>query len=70
MSLLDIAGLSVDFGRHRTAVLQAISFALEPGQRLALVGASGSGKTVLASAIMGLLPDNAHVSGSIRFQGQ
>ena len=70
MSLLEIKDLSVDFGRHRTRVLDQVCLQLEAGQRLGLVGASGSGKTVLASAVMGLLPENAHVSGSVRFQGQ
>ena len=69
MSLLDIHDLCVDFGRHHTRVLDNVCLSLERGQRLGLVGASGSGKTVLASAVMGLLPDNAHVTGSIRFQG-
>jgi peptide/nickel transport system ATP-binding protein len=47
-----------------------VSLDIEPGQRLGLVGASGSGKTVLASTIIGLLPDNAHVDGSVTFDGQ
>ena len=69
MSLLEVRDLSVDFGRHRTRVLESADLTLEQGQRLGLVGASGSGKTVFASAIMGLLPDNAHVTGSVVFQG-
>ncbi|MDR0284204.1 MAG: ABC transporter ATP-binding protein [Propionibacteriaceae bacterium] len=68
MSLLAVTDLRVEFGRRRTAVLDGVSFTLEPGQRLGLVGASGSGKTVLASAIMGLLPDNARVAGTIVFE--
>lgn len=69
MSLLRVRDLSVDFGHHRRTVLDRACLSLEQGQRLGLVGASGSGKTVLASAIMGLLPDNAHVTGSVQFQG-
>ena len=69
MSLLEVRDLSVDFGRRRTTVLDRADLSVEQGQRLGLVGASGSGKTVFASAIMGLLPDNAHVTGSIVFQG-
>ena len=42
---------------------------LEPGTRLGLVGESGSGKTMTATAIAGLLPDEAKVSGSVRFGG-
>jgi peptide/nickel transport system ATP-binding protein len=44
--------------------------ALEPGTRLGLVGESGSGKTMTATAIAGLLPDEAKVSGSVRFGGR
>jgi oligopeptide/dipeptide ABC transporter ATP-binding protein len=44
-----------------------VSFALYPGEALALVGESGSGKTSLARAILGLHP---HSTGEIRFRGQ
>ncbi|MCL1922353.1 MAG: ABC transporter ATP-binding protein [Propionibacteriaceae bacterium] len=70
MSLLCVTDLSVEFGRGRTRVLDEVSICLEPGARLGLVGASGSGKTVFASAIMGLLPENAVVSGSVVFDGR
>ncbi|MCL1906848.1 MAG: ABC transporter ATP-binding protein [Propionibacteriaceae bacterium] len=70
MSLLSITDLSVEFGHNRTRVLDQACLSVEPGQRLGLVGASGSGKTVLASAVMGLLPDNAYVMGSVVFQDQ
>jgi len=69
MSLLEVRDLSVDFGHRHMKVLDSADLSLEQGQRLGLVGASGSGKTVLASAVMGLLPDNAHVTGSVIFQG-
>ena len=46
----------------------ASSFDLAAGQRLGLIGESGSGKTVTALAVMGLLPENAHVTGSIRLR--
>ncbi len=69
MSLLELRDLSVDFGRRRVKVLDRVSLDVEAGERLGLVGASGSGKTVLATALMGLLPDNAHVQGSIVYRG-
>ena len=47
-------------------LLHGISFALAPGERLGLIGGSGSGKTLTALAIAGLLPDEAETSGSIR----
>jgi oligopeptide/dipeptide ABC transporter ATP-binding protein len=49
--------------------VQGISLTVEPGQTLAIIGESGSGKTVSAYAVMGLLPPSAQVSGSIRFKG-
>ncbi|MGI9062354.1 MAG: ABC transporter ATP-binding protein [Pseudonocardiaceae bacterium] len=66
--LLAVDGLSVRFrlGRRRTQVVRAVtdvSFTLAPGQLLALVGESGCGKSVLASALLGLLPANADVRG-------
>ena len=39
------------------------------GTRLGLVGESGSGKTMTAKAIAGLLPDEAKISGTVRFDG-
>ncbi|MEU7487760.1 ABC transporter ATP-binding protein [Streptomyces sp. NPDC042319] len=50
-------------GRHIAAVTDA-SFDLAPGECLALVGESGCGKSVLASALLGLLPGNARTAGS------
>jgi len=66
--LLAVDGLSVRFrlGRRRPQVVQAVtdvSFTLEPGRLLALVGESGCGKSVLAAALLGLLPANADVCG-------
>jgi oligopeptide/dipeptide ABC transporter ATP-binding protein len=69
--LLDVRDLRVRF-RSRGAVVnavQGVSFSVEPGQTLAIIGESGSGKTVSAFAVMGLLPRTAQVSGSIRFRG-
>ncbi|MFD3328267.1 ABC transporter ATP-binding protein [Streptomyces sp. NPDC058701] len=67
--VLAVDGLSVRFrmraGRHVEAVTGA-SFRLAPGECLALVGESGCGKSVLASALLGLLPGNAETSGSAR----
>lgn len=70
MNLLDVEDLTVNFGRRRKVVLSGVSFSLGERDRLGIIGQSGSGKTVLALAIMGLLPENAHVSGSIRLAGR
>ncbi len=65
--LLSVRGLSVRFrmrgGRHIAAVTDA-DFDLARGECLALVGESGCGKSVLASALLGLLPGNAQTAGS------
>ncbi len=70
MTLLSVRDLSVEFGRRRVPALTGVSFDLSPGQRLGIIGESGSGKTVTALAVMGLLPENARVSGSIRLNDQ
>ncbi|MGW4249526.1 ATP-binding cassette domain-containing protein [Nocardia sp. NPDC004722] len=49
--------------------MDGIGFTLDAGERLGLIGASGSGKSLTALAILGLLPDEAVVHGSIRFDG-
>ncbi|WP_037972161.1 ABC transporter ATP-binding protein [Streptosporangium amethystogenes] len=62
---LRVQGLSVSF-RIPGATVRAVSeatFEVRPGSCLALVGESGCGKSVLAHALLGLLPDNATVSG-------
>ncbi|MFI6284332.1 ABC transporter ATP-binding protein [Streptomyces sp. NPDC051018] len=55
-------------GRHVAAVTSA-DFDLAAGQCLALVGESGCGKSVLASALLGLLPGNAQTSGTATVGG-
>ncbi len=67
--LLQVEQLAVDFldaGHTVTAVREA-SFSLANGARLALLGESGSGKTVSMMAVAGLLPDNARQRGLIRW---
>ena len=50
--------------------LRGVSFSLDRGQTLGLIGESGCGKSMTALALMGLLPDRAQLGGSIRFDGQ
>ncbi|MBL0712340.1 MAG: ATP-binding cassette domain-containing protein, partial [Desulfosarcina sp.] len=50
--------------------LDQVNLTVNQGHRLAVVGETGSGKSVLLLAIMGLLPQNAGVTGEIRFQSQ
>lgn len=70
-SLLRVEGLSVKFDTPAGLVRAAdeVSFDLHSEETLALVGETGCGKSVVASAIMRLLPKNALVSGRIAFCG-
>jgi len=72
LPLLEVTDLRVTLNTARGAVaaLRGVSFRLERGQTLGLIGESGCGKSLTALALMGLLPDGAGVSGSIRFAGQ
>jgi peptide/nickel transport system ATP-binding protein len=49
--------------------VRGVTFALPPGERTGLIGESGSGKTLTALAIMGLLPDGLTASGKVTFAG-
>jgi len=70
--MLEVTDLRVTLPTSRGAAqaLRGVSFSLERGQTLGLIGESGCGKSMTALALMGLLPMGAQVSGSIRFNGQ
>ena len=74
MRLLEIEDLAVEFDtRHgRVTALDRVSFALEAGETLGLVGESGCGKSITALAVMGLVPSPpGRISGgSIRLAGE
>lgn len=79
--LLSIENLSVSFerydstapffgaGRVRVNALHDVSLSVHKGEILAVVGASGSGKSVLANALFGLYEPNSEVNGTIWFDG-
>src|SRR5207253_2160275 len=67
MSLLEVSDLSIHFGRRK--VVDKVSFSLNAGEKLALVGESASGKTVTALSALRLIQD-ARLTGSIRFDGR
>ncbi len=52
------------------SAVRGISYHVHPGEVLGIVGESGSGKSVSSLAVMGLLPENARVTGSVRFRGR
>ncbi|WP_449066341.1 ATP-binding cassette domain-containing protein [Planomonospora algeriensis] len=67
---LRVEELTVSF-RLPGATVRAVtgaSFEVRPGRCLALVGESGCGKSVLAHALLGLLPGNAEVAGTARLE--
>jgi peptide/nickel transport system ATP-binding protein len=68
-ALLEVTGLAIDFLDAGQAVqaVREVSFRLQPGDRLAVLGESGSGKSVSILAMAGLLPGNAVQRGTIRW---
>jgi peptide/nickel transport system ATP-binding protein len=71
MSLLQVTDLTVEFptDAERVNAVRGMSFHVDPGEVVALVGESGSGKSASAMAVIGLLPEYAEVSGSVRLHG-
>lgn len=76
-SLLEIHDLSVSFrmydhGLEQTdlKVISDLHLTVYPGEIVAIAGSSGSGKSLLASAILGILPGNSTVHGHISYKGQ
>ncbi|MDT7796127.1 MAG: glutathione transport system ATP-binding protein, partial [Mycobacterium sp.] len=71
LSLLQVTDLAVTFPTdvERVNALRGMSFHVDPGEVVALVGESGSGKSASAMAVIGLLPEYAEVSGSVRLHG-
>lgn len=72
--LLDIKDLAVHYasGKDTVKAVNGISFSLEKGESLGLVGETGAGKTTTALAIMGLVPNppGKVVNGEILFEGE
>ena len=72
MPLLQVSGLRVRLQTQRgpADAVRGVDFTLERGETLGLIGESGCGKSITALALLGLLPERAEVSGSIRFDGE
>ncbi len=76
-TLLEIHDLSVSFRMYhhgleqtKLQVISDLQLTVAPGEIVAVAGSSGSGKSLLASAILGILPHNAAVSGHLHYKGQ
>jgi len=72
-SLLEVENLHVWFeleGERELHAVQGVSFTLEPGERLGLVGESGCGKTTSVLGVLGLLPPSASVAGRVLLNGE
>ncbi|MDP3949755.1 ABC transporter ATP-binding protein [Microbacterium sp.] len=67
MSLLDVSGLTVSAGRQ--LLVDDVSFTIAPGERVGVIGESGSGKSVTSLAVTGLLADALTASGSVLLDG-
>ena len=77
MSLLEVHDLGVKFlqyeaglRRRRLEVISGLDLQADAGEVVAVVGSSGSGKSLLAHAVLGILPSNARQSGRILYRGE
>ena len=75
--LLDVQHLSVGFESYNAKVEKVIfnaisdlSLTVHKGEIVAIVGSSGSGKSLLAHAVMNILPDNARTGGTMFYKGE
>jgi peptide/nickel transport system ATP-binding protein len=71
-ALLEVTDLNVSFetGDFAVSAVRGTTYHIDPGEVLAIVGESGSGKSTAAMAVIGLLPEYANVSGSVRLHGE
>lgn len=65
--LLEVRNLVVRYGKNSTPAVDDVSFTIGRGETLGLIGESGSGKTTIGRAILGLVPVT---SGQVLFQGR
>ncbi|KYH29141.1 ABC transporter ATP-binding protein [Clostridium colicanis] len=76
-TVLEVKNLSVKFRMYDEGftqkdlkVISDLDISVKKGEILAIVGSSGSGKSLLAHAILGILPSNAKISGSMKYCGK
>src|SRR6185312_3126022 len=71
-ALLEVSDLTVTFptDAENVAAVRGLSYQVNAGEVVAIVGESGSGKSAAAMAVIGLLPEYAAVTGSVRLHGE
>ncbi len=71
-TLVDVEDLRTTFSTARgpLGAVDGVSFTVDRGETLGIVGESGCGKSVLVRSVMGLLPASAHVTGKVEFEGR
>ena len=76
-TLLSVENLSVSFRQYQGGLRQRelrvitdLNVSIKPGEIVAVVGSSGSGKSLLAHAVLGILPANAHMTGKMTYLGE
>lgn len=69
--LLEVSDLTVSFpvSNGELRAVRGVSYHVNPGEVVAMVGESGSGKSAAAMAVIGLLPEYAHTTGSVKLEG-
>lgn len=74
--LLEVNNLSISFtqyvqglNRHESKVISDLTIDVGEGEIVAVLGSSGSGKSLLAHSILGILPYNSNVTGEIKYEG-
>ena len=77
MNLLEVKNLSISFtqyvqglNRHDSKVINDLTIEVKEQEIVAILGSSGSGKSLLAHSILGILPYNAHTNGEILYKGK
>lgn len=77
MKVLEVKNLSISFtqyvqglNRNDSKVISDLTLDINDKEIVAILGSSGSGKSLLAHSILGILPYNAHVSGEIIYEGK
>lgn len=75
--LLEVKDFSVTFRHYQKGlretkmkVIRKLDLTIHQGEIVAVVGASGSGKSLLANAILGVLPENAETNGTLNYKGE